>query len=102
MRRAEVFVNSISAGLFIENSKSDYDFLYNEGYLGSPISLSMQVRKKNFKFYSFPAFFEGLLPEGSQLEALLRQYKINRYDYFSQLMVCGRDCVGAITLKELV
>ncbi len=101
MRKAEVLVNGKRAGLLIENSIYSYEFIYDDGYQGSPVSLKMPTAKKSFSFTSFPAFFEGLLPEGIQLEALLRDRKINRGDHFSQLMVCGADCVGAVAVKEL-
>ncbi|MDX2346428.1 MAG: HipA N-terminal domain-containing protein [Legionella sp.] len=48
----------------------------------------------------FPGFFEGLLPEGVILEALLRQYKIDENDYFQQLIIVGRNVVGAVTIEE--
>ncbi|MFW5877858.1 MAG: HipA N-terminal domain-containing protein, partial [bacterium] len=45
--------------------------------------------------------FEGLLPEGIQLEGLLKFNKIDRNDLFSQLMAVGDDMVGAVTVKEI-
>ena len=45
--------------------------------------------------------FEGLLPEGMMLEALLRKYKIDRNDYFGQIIMVGQDVVGAVTVEEL-
>ncbi|WP_156812382.1 HipA N-terminal domain-containing protein [Legionella tunisiensis] len=47
------------------------------------------------------SIFEGLLPEGIMLEALLRKYKIDRNDYFGQLILVGRDVVGAVTIEGL-
>lgn len=99
MRRADVFVNAVKAGELIENSIYDYEFNYEPTYSGTPVSLKMPIQKQQYKFTSFPAFFEGLLPEGAQLEALLKDKKINRNDYFAQLLACGADCVGAITVK---
>jgi serine/threonine-protein kinase HipA len=49
----------------------------------------------------FPLFLDGLLPEGIQLEGLLKTRKIDRYDYFSQLVAVGNDMVGAVTVKEV-
>ncbi|MGQ3891658.1 hypothetical protein [Legionella sp. CNM-4043-24] len=34
------------------------------------------------------------------LEALLRKYKIDRNDCFSQLVLVGQDVVGAVTIEE--
>ena len=52
-------------------------------------------------FDEFPPFFEGLLPEGIQLDALLRQTKIDRNDFFSILLITGKDLVGSVTLEEV-
>ena len=43
---------------------------------------------------------ELLLPEGYQLEALLKRLKIDRDDPFSQLIATGKDMVGSVTIKE--
>ena len=50
----------------------------------------------------FPPFLDGLLPEGSQLEGLLKLKKIDRNDLFSQLMAVGEDVVGVVTLQEIM
>lgn len=102
MRKAEVYVNKKRAGVLIAHQPNFYEFIYDEDYSGHPISLTMPVHKKKFEYALFPSFFEGLLPEGHQLEALLRTKKINRDDYFSQLMVCGQDAVGAVSVKEII
>jgi serine/threonine-protein kinase HipA len=60
----------------------------------------MPVEKKEFIFDQFPPFFDGLLPEGILLDGLLKQRKIDRYDYFSQLIAVGNDLVGAVTVRE--
>ncbi len=99
MRTANVYVNNVFAGILVEHSIYEYEFTYQDAYVGDPVSLTMPVAKQKHKFTSFPAFFEGLLPEGLQLDALLRDKKINRNDYFGQLIACGADCVGAVTVK---
>ena len=38
------------------------------------------------------------MPEGFQLEALLRLKKLDRNDKFGQLMLIGVDTVGAVTI----
>jgi serine/threonine-protein kinase HipA len=52
-----------------------------------------------YLFETFPPFFEGLLPEGYQLDALLRKAKLDKNDYFSQLVTVGRDLVGSVTVE---
>lgn len=102
MRRAEVFVRKTKAGVLeeIEIGKQ-YRFIYEADYSGLPVSLTMPVKNKCYDFETFPPFFEGLLPEGVQLEGLLRINKIDRHDLFSQLVSVGADMVGAVTVFEV-
>jgi len=102
MRKAKIYNNGIAAGEFYElEANKSYEFIYYENYAGEPVSLTMPVGHKKFKFDSFPPFFEGLLPEGILLENLLRTAKIDRNDLFSQLMYVGNDLVGSVTVKEI-
>ncbi|MBC7660805.1 MAG: HipA N-terminal domain-containing protein [Chitinophagaceae bacterium] len=102
MRKARVFVNSKAAGLLIEQERGkNYEFLYDDTYVGNPVSLSMPVHKKRFMFDSFPPFFDGLLPEGDRLEALLRKRKLDSKNYMEQLIAVGSDMVGTVTVKGL-
>ena len=61
----------------------------------------MPKKDKVYKFDRFPPFFDGLLPEGIQLEGLLKIRKIDKNDYFSQLIAVGEDMVGVVTVKEV-
>jgi len=103
MRKAKVFVNGIEAGVLSEIEQgAEYVFEYNEGYDGLEVSRTMLPSQKKHKYNKFPPFFEGLLPEGIQLEGLLKLNKIDRNDLFSQLIVIGEDMVGAVTIKEII
>jgi len=101
MRKARVLVNNIEAGIFENPTSDQYKFTYHFDYQGPPISLTMPLINPVYEFNAFPPFFEGLLPEGVMLEALLRKYKIDRNDYFSQLVKVGQDVVGAVTIEAL-
>ena len=101
MRKANVFVNKNFAGVLEEITSDQYRFSYDEHYKGRPISLTMPTKKSTYEFNRFPPFFEGLLPEGVQLEILLRKYKLDKHDYFGQLLQVGKDVVGAITIEEM-
>ena len=102
MRKANVYMHGERAGMLIEDKKNEkYRFIYDEEYDGQPISVTMPVEKKEFQYEWFPPFFEGLLPEGVNLEMLLRTKKIDRDDAFSQLMAVGEDTVGAVTVREV-
>jgi serine/threonine-protein kinase HipA len=99
MRQARIFVHNFPAARLIEHTAIQYEIIYDEDYKGPSISLTLPLEKKSYSFSSFPAFFDGLLPEGIQLEALLKQRKINKNDYFSQLLAVGEDLVGAVTVR---
>lgn len=101
MRKAIVFVHDKRAGVLSQEVSGNYLFTYDDNYEGEDVSLTMPKTQKKYLFTKFPPFFEGLLPEGVMLEGLLRINKIDRTDYFSQLIATGNDLVGAVTVKEL-
>ncbi len=101
MQVADVFFQDMLTGhLTCLPAGGGFRFSYLPDYAGPPISQTMPVRKKPFEFDSFPPFFDGLLPEGFQLEALLRQKKLDRNDHFGQLLLVGSDTVGAVSVRE--
>lgn len=102
MRKAKIYVDGIEAGILCEiKPGSEYTFEYFEGYSGMEVSLTMPRIKLKYTFNKFPPFFEGLLPEGIQLEGLLKIRKIDRNDLFSQLIAVGDDLVGTVTVKSM-
>ncbi len=101
MRKAKVYNFGEYAGDLIEVEKGKkYLFRYRDKYTKEPVSLTMPLQKKEYEFDRFPPFFEGLLPEGAQLDALLRKNKIDRNDFFSILIKTGKDLVGSVTVEE--
>ncbi len=101
MRRAKIFVGGVWAGVLEEQERAKkYHFRYNGDYQGKPVSLTMPVEKREFSYDTFPPFFDGVLPEGPLLEALLKQAKIDRGDLFGQLLAVGGDLVGNVTVTE--
>lgn len=101
MRRAEVRVHGRRAGELQELPEGRFQFLYDPEYQGPPISLTMPRRREAYIFESFPPFFDGLLPEGMMLEAMLLELKIDRNDAFSQICALGADLVGAVEVEAL-
>jgi len=97
-----VYINHKEAGILSElNFGKKYRFDYLEGYSGLPVSVTMPTTQRSYEYDSFPPFFDGLLPEGYQLDGLLKFRKIDRNDFFSQLMAVGDDLVGNVTVKEV-
>jgi len=78
-----------------------YVFSYLSDHEGKAVSLAMPVSKREYIFDGFPPFFDGLLPEGTQLDGLLRERKIDRNDSFSQLVAVGADMPGAVTVEAM-
>lgn len=101
MKTAKVFFQEHQAGVLQEVEKGKlYRFEYLQNYQGAPVSLSMPISESVYEYETFPPFFDGLLPEGPQLEWLLKQSKLDRDDPMSQLITVGGDLVGAVTVKE--
>ena len=102
MRKAHVFLHDLKAGELLELEKGrKYVFEYDSNYNGSPVSVTMPLSRKKFHFDNFPPFFEGLLPEGTNLDLLLLNKKIDKNDLFKILMAVGNDTVGAVTIQEV-
>jgi serine/threonine-protein kinase HipA len=102
MRSALVHVHGQPAATLAEAARNrEYALRYNEGYAGRPISLTLPIRSEPYVFDRFPPFFDGLLPEGAQLEALLRVAKVDRNDPMGQLLTVGGDLVGAVTVEPM-
>lgn len=99
MKKARVLVSNRYAGDLIGEGDGRYVFEYAPDYNGPPVSLTMPLSQRRYEYNGFPAFFDGLLPEGRRLEALLRIAKLDASDYFGQLVAVGEDLVGAVTVR---
>lgn len=101
MRSCEICVDGEAAAVFTEETrKKRYALKYFSTYRGRAISLTLPVRNEPYFFAAFPAFFDGLLPEGLQLEHALQTHKIDRDDGFGLLLRLGGDMVGHVTVRS--
>lgn len=101
MKMLLIKVHGIACGQLIEiDPEKQYEFRYLASYNGPAVSLTMPVRQEPYCFTTFPPFFDGLLPEGIQLDGLLRIHKIDQTDYMAQLLAVGGDLIGSITVEE--
>jgi len=100
LRQAIISQHDRTAGRLVERLEGGWRFTYLAEYDGPPVSLTLPVRSEPYDFVAFPSVFEGLLPEGPQLEALLRRNKIDRHDTFRQLVTVGEDLVGSLTVMD--
>lgn len=99
--RAALVKNHGEPAGVLEETEQGYRFVYNSDYTGDSVSLTLPVTAKAYVFEEFPPFFDGLLPEGFQLESLLSQTKLDADDYLGQLLAVGLDCVGSVTVHPL-
>ncbi len=99
MKLARIYQQNQLAGLLEARDDGTYRFTYDAGFHGEPVSLTMPMSQRVWEFSHFPAPFEGLLPEGVQLDGLLRLRKLNRNDLFGQLLAVGHDVVGSLRIE---
>ena len=99
MKIAHIYQQNQLAGLLEARDDGSYRFTYHTGFHGEPVSLTMPTSQRVWEFSHFPAPFEGLLPEGGQLDALLRLRKLDRHDLFGQLLAVGHDVVGSLRIE---
>lgn len=103
MRSARVFYQNVQAGILEENDQG-FRFTYIADYVraGNPaISLTLPVQIEPYQSDRLFPFFDGLIPEGWLLSITERNWKINSRDRMGLLLVCCRDCIGAVSLEPV-
>jgi serine/threonine-protein kinase HipA len=101
VKSARIFQQDKLAGILEARDDGSYRFTYELGYRGEPVSLTMPTSQSVWEFPNFPAPFEGLLPEGVLLDALLRIRKLDKQDLFGQLLAVGHDVVGSLRIEAV-
>lgn len=101
MKRAEVYFKDNLAGILTETD-SGYEFRYIRDYLekdcAEPVSLTLPLRDKPYVSNVLFPFFDGLIPEGWLLDVALRNTDISYLDRMSLLLLCCKDCIGAVSV----
>ena len=101
MRRAEIYFKDHLAGILIE-TESGYEFRYNKEYSDNkesePVSLTLPIYEKPYQSKILFPFFDGLIPEGWLLDVALRNTDISSLDRMSLLLLCCKDCIGAVSV----
>lgn len=104
MRKAEVKFHEHTAG-FLTEDENGYHFLYEESYLKSQeaeaISLTLPLQEKPHDSKILFPFFDGLIPEGWLLDIAERNWKLNPRDRMGLLLVCCKDCIGAVSIHPV-
>ena len=101
MKRAEVYYKNSLAGILAETD-AGYEFRYMKDYLESkdaePVSLTLPLTDKAYHSNVLFPFFDGLIPEGWLLDIALRNTDISYLDRMSLLLLCCKDCIGAVSV----
>lgn len=104
MRRAAVYVRDNYAGM-LKETDGGYSFKYEEAYLQSedalPVSITMPLTEDEYDSNVIFPFFDGLIPEGWLLDVASRNWKLSKDDRFGLLLVCCRDCIGDVSIREV-
>lgn len=94
-----------AAGILTEDEEG-YKFTYHEKYLeeenAKAISLTIPLSRDPYRSKTMFPFFDGLIPEGWLLEIAERNWKLNTRDRMGLLLACCQDCIGAVSIKEVV
>lgn len=103
MRRGKILMQNHLAGFLIEDEEG-YTFTYDEMYLtqenAQPVSLTLPLRNTPYRSKTLFPFFDGLIPEGWLLEIAEKNWKLRERDRMGLLLVCCRDCIGAVSVIE--
>ena len=104
MRKAEIKYNDNTAGI-LSQDESGYHFIYDSEYVKSekpqPVSLTLPLQEKSFESKILFPFFDGLIPEGWLLDIAEKNWKLNQRDRMGLLLVCCKDCIGAVSVHPL-
>ena len=101
MKSALIYYKDVLAGRLAETDEG-FGFQYDAAYLSSaeaqPISLTLPLRTEAFESPVLFPFFDGLIPEGWLLDVALRNTDVSVLDRMSLLMLCCKDCIGAVSV----
>ena len=105
MKQANIYYKNVLAGVLTEGDDG-YEFYYLPEYLTSdearPVSLTMPLREEVYRSNVLFPFFDGLIPEGWLLDVALRNTDISLLDRMSLLLLCCRDCIGAVSVEPVI
>ena len=79
---------------------------YDADYLADPsaqaVSLTLPKQSEAYISKTLFAFFDGLIPEGWLLNIVTQNWKLDAKDRFGLLLVACQDCIGAVSVREVV
>lgn len=104
LRKAKIYYQDHLAG-WLSETEEGFSFVYDINYLAQvkaqPISLTMPLRSTPYLSTVLFPFFDGLIPEGWLLDVAIRNTDVSILDRMSLLLLCCRDCIGAVGVEEV-
>ncbi len=104
-RTSYIYVRNTYAGILAETDEG-YSFKYDTDYLlsenASAVSLTLPLQAKEYKSKTLFPFFDGLIPEGWLLQVIVDNWKIDSRDRFGILLVACKDCIGNVSVREVL
>jgi serine/threonine-protein kinase HipA len=105
LRKAVIKIEDQLAGWLTQNEEG-YHFVYDKAYVATPharpISLTLPLTETPYTSNVLFPFFDGLIPEGWLLEIAEKNWKLNPKDRMGLLLTCCKDCIGAISVEEVI
>lgn len=102
-RSGNVYYKDLYCGV-LKETDAGYLFEYTTEYFSNqtskPVCLTMPLNQKSYLSKTLFAFFDGLIPEGWLLDLAEKNWKINYKDRMGLLLVCCKDCIGAVSVVE--
>ena len=109
MRRCEVYLHGIRAGMLTEEDNGEYTFTYDSSYLEKEdypsVSLTLPLREEPYRSTVLFPFFFNMLSEGEnrKLQPQTQLLHIDAEDDFGILLATARyDTIGAVTIKPVL
>lgn len=108
MRKLDVLIELNGKERYVgeieETTRGSAVFSYADDYLEDPqsraISVNLPLEERSFDERSTKIFFDGLLPEGFTRRSVAEALHEDETDYISILSALGRECLGAVRIKE--
>lgn len=104
MRKAAIKIENQLAGWLVQDERG-YHFVYDQAYAtqvgARPVSLTLPLSEVTFTSNVLFPFFDGLIPEGWLLDIAEKNWKLNPRDRMGLLLVCCKDCIGAVSVEEV-
>ena len=106
MRKGNVYVHGVYAGVICEDDSGKFEFTYDTEYVknkeAAPVCLAMPTTQLTYNSdYLFP-FFSNLLSEGENRKMQATYLGIDENDDFGILLeTASYDTIGCVTVKKI-